>query len=311
MAVYTQLNKTDIQTIADRYEFQIMDFTAMEGGASNSNYLLHSTTGKFMLTVVEDGGIEMAERLAKLLKWLEQHNFFTTKMIPLVNGGFTSSWNGKAVFIKNYIAAELKTSPDLVSIENIGAALARFNQIPAPDFIPDIHVYEQPRFSEVIGTKKDLKYESWLKAKNAVMDGHLPISAPKGIVHGDLFADNVLFPKGNNPIIIDFEEACFHFLVFDLGMAIIGICSEGNEINFEKARALLKGYQKVRPLEPIEKQYLQFFTIYGAVRTSNWRFWKYHIQTPNPERKHLHWVMADIAEKVTKMQEEDFLNLIF
>lgn len=282
----------------------------MEGGASNSNYLLTTDKGLFMLTIFEDGGFKGAKRLAKLLTWFKKQHFFTTRILRSSSGKKVMKWKKKPVFLKKYISAHIVDKPGKKQLKKIGKALARFHQIPAAPFLPKIHVYEQPRFSEVIGSGKDPEYETWLEEKLASMDGHPNIDAPKGIVHGDLFPDNVLFSDRKSPIIIDFEEACLHFLVFDLGMSIIGLCSKDHKINFKKARALLKGYQKIRPLLPIEKQYLQFFTIYGAVKTSNWRFWKYHIDKPNPKRKNKHREMMSLAENVSKIPGDLFLEKV-
>lgn len=69
------------------------------------------------------------------------------------------------------------------------------------------------------------------------------------------------------------------------------------------------GYQKIRPLTDIEKEHLQFFTTYGAMKTSNWRFWKYHIDKPNPQRKQAHRSMMNIAEKVVQIPKQTFINL--
>lgn len=310
MAVYSKLDKNDINKIIRQYEFEVFDYQEMEGGASNSNYLLNTSTGKCMMTIIEDGGFEAANQLAQLLDWFDKNDFFTTRMLASKSGKKVLKWQEKPVFLKNFLPAMVNYQPTLDQIEKIGGALAGFHQIAAPDFLPKIHVYEQPRFADVIGSGKDPQYETWLRHKLNTMHGHPSINAPKGIVHGDLFPDNVLFQENASPIIIDFEEACYHFLVFDLGMTIIGLCSSGSDLHFDKANSLLKGYEKVRKLEPIEKKHLQFFTAYGTMKTSNWRFWKYHIQAPNPARHHLHQVMADLADKIIEMDQNWFLKQV-
>ena len=310
MAVYTKIATKDIRKIAYSYGLKVSDYKPMEDGISNSNYLLKTDRGTFMLTVIEDGGFRGAKRLAKLLSWFKKHQFFTTRLYPAATGEKVLKWRKKPVLLKKFIPATIEYQLRKKQLKKIGRALARFHAIPAPKFLPQIHVYEQPRFSKVIGSGKDPQYETWLSKKLKEMDGHPDIEAPKGIVHGDLFPDNILFPKNKKPVIIDFEEACFHFLVFDLGMTIIGLCSKGKKISIKLVRALIKGYQKVRPLTEVEKGYLQFFTIYGAVTTSNWRFWKYHIDKPNPERKNKHREMMAIAEWVSKIPNDVFLKKV-
>ncbi|MFQ3207164.1 MAG: homoserine kinase type II [Glaciecola sp.] len=85
------------------------------------------------------------------------------------------------------------------------------------------------------------------------MESNLSDSLPRGLIHGDLFNDNLVFENGKFKAIIDFEEACFYYSVFELGMAIVGTCFSNTSIDFNKVTALVDGYQQIRPLEPIEK----------------------------------------------------------
>ena len=68
-----------------------------------------------------------------------------------------------------------------------------------------------------------------------------------------------MFDKGKFKAIIDFEEACVYYRIFDLGMAIVGLCAQGNEIKIGKTKALLGGYQDQTRLKRQERKYLQLF----------------------------------------------------
>ena len=120
-----------------------------------------------------------------------------------------------------------------------------------------------------------------------------------------------MFDGENFKAIIDFEESCQYFKVFDLGMAIVGLCTQEAELRFDKVRALVSGYQRVRALEEREKAVLQLFIEYAAVATSSWRFWKNHIDSPNSENADLHWQMVGLADKVSAILKEKFLEYVF
>jgi hypothetical protein len=77
LAVYTEISEAEVNKIKETYQLNIESFHPMEGGISNSNFLLKSTTGEFMLTIMEDGGFDGAHRLINLLLWFEKQNFFT------------------------------------------------------------------------------------------------------------------------------------------------------------------------------------------------------------------------------------------
>ena len=126
--------------------------------------------------------------------------------------------------------------------------------------------------------------------------------------------------------LIDFEEACHYYFVFELGMAIVGTCArsegvegkkveseevEGEKIDFAKARALVGGYQKVRPLAQLEKASLQMFVRYAATATSYWRFNQYNVANPSEALAGHHWGMVKLAQHVTDIPSTEFLELVF
>ena len=110
--------------------------------------------------------------------------------------------------------------------------------------------------------------------------------------------------------VIDFEEACCHPFIFDIGMAIIGSCTTNNEVTLEKVKVLVEGYQSVRKLNLLEKKSIQLFAIYGAVATSFWRFRQYHIIFPTRSKFQLHQEMVDIANFLHQIDNEDFVEMI-
>ena len=111
--------------------------------------------------------------------------------------------------------------------------------------------------------------------------------------------------------IIDFEEACNYYLVFELGMAIVGCCTEDITINLKKARAFVDGYQQVRKLEEIEKVSLQLFVRYAAVATSYWRFNKYNIEEPSKDMVGHHCQMVQLSKEVVKISTTRFFDALF
>ncbi|MCH8127849.1 phosphotransferase [candidate division KSB1 bacterium] len=139
----------------------------------------------------------------------------------------------------------------------------------------------------------------------------IPPELPCGLIHGDVFYDNILFERGKLKAIIDFEEACLYYKVFDLGMGILGLCTEGTTWVLSKARALVMGYQQVKALEEREKESLQLFCAYAAIATSCWRFWKYHIHSPTVEKADEHWQMVHLAEEIDAVPKTKFLHAVF
>lgn len=312
MANYTQLTSHDIQAIANHYHLTtILKFESIEGGAGNSSYLLQTTEEKYVLTVCDDKTLSAALNLGKLLLWLEKHNFSTTRLLLSTDNTAIISYQDKPVMLKIYIEGDVVEKLDLEMLLQIGGEMAKLHQISTPDYLPHQHAYESQFFSAVIGQSIDTKYEAWLVKQQQHFKENLSSELRYCLIHGDLFYDNVLFENDNFKAIIDFEEACYYYLGFDLGMAIVGMCTENEVINLDKARAFIAGYEQIQPLASIEKQTLQIFIQYAAVTTSCWRFWKYYIDTPNIKNADKHRHMMQIAENISQVSATKFLTAVF
>ena len=121
---------------------------------------------------------------------------------------------------------------------------------------------------------------------------------PKAFIHGDLFPSNIVIAKGENPIIMDFEQACHYYRVFEIGMAIVGLCRENGQLVWSKAEHLVTGYQTITPLMPIEKEKLNTFIIYAAAATAFWRYRQFNIIAPMEKMKDNYREMSAIANQV-------------
>jgi len=310
MVIYTALRKTEIQGVANQYDLAVTTYSPIEGGAGNSSYLIQTQAGEYVLTVFEIG-LERVMILDELLLLLEEYDFPTTRLLTLARGGRIASVQRKPVMVKPYIPGQVVKDLDEMMLEQIGMAMARLHQIPAPDCLPDIHAYGLQTFPNVIGQNIDLAYEAWLAERYAFLGKRIPAGLPRGIIHGDLFYDNALFTGEEFQAIIDFEEACQYYKTFDLGMGIVGLCTEGLKIDLKKVQALVTGYQQVRPLEKKEKNSLLLFVEYAAIATSSWRYWNYNIHAPNKEKARHHREMVQIAKNAQAITPPRFLQAAF
>jgi homoserine kinase type II len=310
MARYTQLNEEDLQEITARYALTVVGFEPIEGGAGNSSYLLRTQQGSYVLTVCE-GALTRVIMLGQLLSLLAQYEFPTTRLVRPPDGDLFTTYMGKPVMLKEYITGGVFKDLDETMLFQVGEAMGRLHQVPAPDFLPDERVYGLQVYADVLGRNIMLEYESWLAERIAYLKENLPPGLPRGMIHGDLFYDNVIFSGKEFRAIIDFEDASRYYKVFDLGMGILGMCMAGTAMVFDKARALVKGYQQVRMLEDGEINNLQLFVEYAAIATSCWRFWKYHIDTPTPEKANKHWQMVRIADGVAALPKTRFVDAVF
>ena len=311
MARYMQLQNTDIEKIAGYYGLTVVNFEPIEGGAGNSSYLLQTRQGSYVLTVFDDKSWAEVVSIGRLLLHLAEYKFPTTRLLAPTKGGVASMYRGKPVLLKAYIVGQVCRDLDETILASIGAAMAHLHQVPAPDFLPDHHPYGRQVFATVIGQNINSEYENWLAGRLTYLEQHLSPELPQGLIHGDLFYDNVLVKENEFRAIIDFEESCHYYKAFDLGMGILGLCTEKRTVALDKARRLVMGYQQVRMLGVREQKALQLFVEYAAIATSFWRFWKYNIHTPVTEKANTHWQMVRLAEAIADIPKARFWEAVF
>jgi len=311
MAIYTRLNAVELETILAPYHIEVKSFTPVAGGNANSNYHIHGSDGEYMLTIIEEKSLLEVEKLATLIKWLGEHHFLTPPVYPTATGETVTQYGGKPVMVKKWIYGVVHEELNANNLGQIGSAMARLHQIPAPDYLAQLPPYGDEYFSIVIGYGKDAKFESWLDKGLRFFNENGPGDLPKGLIHGDVFFDNVLFENNQIKAIIDFEEARNYYFISDLGMGVIGLCASGEKIELTKVREFVAGYERLRPLDLLEKESLQSFIEYAALSTSCWRFWKYNIYSSSLDLKNKHLEMFKIAEDIKLLANDDFMQIVF
>ena len=310
MTQYSKLQAKDIQDILSMYELDLTGYESIEEGEGSSNYLVRAAVGNYVLTVFEIDHNRVVN-MSKLLRWLEENEFPTTRVKESANGDAVTSFHGKPVLIKPYITGQVMDVLHEDLIAQVGAAMAQLHEIPYPDYLPDRHAYGLHTFPSVMESGIDLEYESWLAQRYEFLKERIPVGLPRGMIHGDVFRDNVLFEGKTFKALIDFEDACQYYKVFDLGMAGVGLCTEGSQLRLTHMRSLVEGYQNIRMLEKKEKEVLQLFVEYAAIATSSWRYWKYNIHTPLPEKSEKHYEMVNIAKYASGIPKALFMNSVF
>ncbi len=310
MTQYAILQKEDILEILSRYDLDLKSYDPIDQGEGSSTYLLRTEQRQFVLTLFEIDHIR-AVNMGKLLGLLEKYKFPTSRVYAPENGGPVIGYGGKPVLIKPYITGQVMAVPNEDMISQVGTAMATLHKIPCPDYLPHRYAYGLQTYSDLLDCGIDQEYEDWLAGRLVHLKQRIPARLPRGLIHGDVFRDNVLFVGQTFKALIDFEDACQYYRVFDLGMAVVGLCTEGKQIKLTKVRSLVKGYQTINVLEEQEKKVLRLFIEYAAIALSSWRFWKYNIHTPIAEKADKHMEMVSVANHARAIPKEEFWDSVF
>jgi homoserine kinase type II len=312
MTIYTPIGLDELQSIVSRYELgEVSDFENLDGGQANSSFKLAAAAGLFVLSICDEKTFFDVEQLAELLRYLEDQGFSTTQVIRASDGRLVTEHRGKPVLIKRYLEGFVAEEMTPKMIYRLGREMARLHRIEAPGSLPNRFAYGLESFDEVISSPADPEYRAWLKEKKEYLEQTIRADSPRGLIHGDIFYDNVLCKQDDSVVLIDFEEACSYYKVFDVGMCTAGACNTGGLVDLKKTRILVDGYQSMRRLEPGEKEQLRAFVIYGAVATSFWRFRQYNLILPDSVNSRTYLKMNAIADQVHGLTPEEFYREVF
>ena len=140
---------------------------------------------------------------------------------------------------------------------------------------------------------QDHPFLDWLEDFADYLEPYLTDDLARTLVHGDIFADNVIMDPVRGPVIMDFEEATVYYRLFDVGMTIVGTCRAGARIDPAAREALVRGYREVISLSPAEVRALPAFVNYAAAAMASWRFWQFNVVQPEAgKREHYRELQA-------------------
>jgi homoserine kinase type II len=312
MTIYTRLERDEIVRLTAQYPIGVLeDIEDMTGGQANSSFKLTASTGNYVLSICDEKTAGEVEHLARVLRYLAENGFRTTRVVSTTEGAMVSNHRGKPVLLKHYLEGSVTKNMTAAMARLVGRELALLHQVTPPHGLPPRFAYGLESFDEVITSRLDNDYRTWLREKMAYLTQAISPDLPRCLIHGDVFYDNALFKGKKLAALIDFEEACHYYRTFDLGMCAAGSCTTGGLLDVNKTRALVDGYLEIGNLASREKKALQAFVIYGATATSFWRFRQYNLLLPGHENSKTYRQMNLIADQVHDMPVDDFFNTMF
>jgi homoserine kinase type II len=261
MAVYTELKKTLIDELADDYNLgRITDVIAIPEGSVNSNYLIETGKARFLLRIDEVKSEGEVKREIDLLAFLRKHSFPCPHPLQDRMGRVYREYDGKCLSLFRYIDGRTLQVARLrpAQLENIGHALGDLHVIGKGykkgidnrfsfERVADLYIAVRGRLPNYF-RKVTRTLEDEIEYLTRYLEGKLP----KGIIHGDLFADNLLFRGERLMAVLDFEAACRGKFIFDIATAVNALCFVGGSYSLDRFRYLLRGYESVRTLSLAE-----------------------------------------------------------
>ena len=286
MAVYTKINKKDLLYINKKFnDERFLSFKGIKQGIENTNYLLKSKNKKFILTIFE-------KRVSKkeipfFMKLMDK--LFTSKINcpkPLKNkdGKYLINLKNKTACIVSFLQGKDKKNLNIKNCYDVGRVIAQMH----------LHTQKIKLFRKnSMGVKnlnpllKSIKFKSkkftnidkFLKINFDNIKKKWPKKLPGGIIHGDLFIDNIFFKNNKLSGIIDFYFAANDYFMYEIAICINALCfdkiNSKFKINKNKIKSLIKGYESIRNISLKEKKSLNILCRGAAMRYFLTRLYDY------------------------------------
>lgn len=275
MAVYTQVDDEQLSAFVARYGLgRVRSCKGIAEGVENTNYLLHTDKGPFILTLYEK-----RVKLGDLPFFLGLMDHLAAKGItcPLpvhdANGQALGELAGRPAALITFLEGVWPRHPTAMHCAGVGEVLAKLhvagadfalkrpNALGLAGWAPLFQRFEQHADSIAPGLRTQISDEI------AFLAAQWPTALPKGVIHADLFQDNVFFLGDQLSGVIDFYFACNDALAYDVAICLNAWCfGDDGRFDIAKGAALLTSYQRVRPLSDAERTALPILARGSALR---------------------------------------------
>ena len=286
MAVYTKISKKDISYINRKFDIEkILEFKGIKQGIENTNYLLRSKNKKFILTIFEKRvSKKEIPFFMKLMDELNNSEINCPKPQKKKDGSYLINIKNKTACIVSFLRGKDKKSLNFKNCHDIGQMIAEMHHSSKK-----INLFRKnsmglkflnPLLKSIkFKSKKLTRLEKFLKTNFKDIKTKWPKNLPNGIIHGDLFIDNIFFKNNRLSGVIDFYFAANDFFMYEIAICVNALCFDKKKSKFlmnrKKVKNLIKGYEKIRKISINEKKSLNILCRGAAMRYFMTRLYDY------------------------------------
>ena len=275
MAVYTDVAADDLAEFLGAYQIgELLSYKGIAEGVENSNFLLHTTAGYFILTLYEKRvASDDLPYFLSLMAHLAARGVNCPQPAKNRDGAVFGTLSGRPAAIINFLEGVWPRRPNAAHCAGVGEALAKMH-IAGRDF-PLMRTNPlsvqgwRPLFDAAAPRADSVQHGlcDFLKCELDHLEARWPSHLPNGVIHADLFPDNVFFLGEKLSGLIDFPFACNDILAYDVAICLNAWCFEPDHaFNVTKARALLGAYGRERSLSQAEQDALPLLARGAALR---------------------------------------------
>ena len=307
MSVYTSLSRAEIESVLSSYQLApLIRFTGISAGIENTNYLLHTAQGDFVLTIYEHYTAEKIMPYLDLLVQLGKYESYYPVPLADAKHQYLQELAGKPAAVFNCLPGESVLQATDKQCQSVANALAR------------LHL----KSSSLALQKKNPRNIDWIQASAKQLDCYLSaqdarllkdevdyqcqyatLHLPQGIIHADLFKDNVLFQGDRLTGMLDFYAASRDCYLLDIAIALNDWCVDVQGVYDHRRQAVfMQAYQQLRMLDDEEQK-----TLPVLLRRACLRFWLSRLEHKlNPKQGEMTQVKDPACFKDLLLQHRHF-----
>ncbi len=272
MSVFTPVSTADADALLDHYSLGVVE--KLEGiaqGVENTNYFLTTTTGEYVLTLFEHLPREDLPFFVGLMDHLARHDVTCPVPMRMDDGRFIAEVNGKPAVIVTRLPGSARAKPTVEDCRTVGGILAGIH-VAGVEYDASLENGRgrawRERFAEAARPRLSPGENDLIESENRYQAMHDDTVLPVGVIHGDLFHDNVLWDDEGRGGVIDFYFACDDVLLYDVAIAVNDWCVQHDAtLDGERTRAFVEGYDGLRPLTELERELWPVMLRRAALRT--------------------------------------------
>ncbi len=285
MSVFTTVTPEQLRVWLQQYALgDLVELKGIASGITNTNYFVTTSAGRYVLTLFEKNTAEELPYFLDLMAHLARHGILCPQPVANNRGDYIGMLNGKPASLVSCLRGASLEHPEPKHCAEVGAFLARMHL--AGLSFPD--TMENPRgphwwstTAHAVGPLLNAEERRLLENELAHQAEFRGLALPRGVIHADLFRDNVLFDGDKLGGAIDFYYACNDVLAYDLAITVNDWCVDAEgALDLPRLEVMLAAYHAQRPLSEQERAAWPALLRAGALRFWLSRLYDYHFPQP-------------------------------
>lgn len=294
MAVYTKLEESEMREVINLYEVgNLVSFTGITKGIMNSNYLIKTDSGKYILRILEmDRETDEEQKELKFLEYISSHNIPCPGVVLTKKGEDYIFIKGKMASLFTFLEGKEVLDINSEILYKFGKILAKMHNLSTGmnltrnekielEYLYEFIAADEKKLKEILSENYEGVSQKLQNIRNTDFS-----KLPSGIIHNDIFPDNVFVKDGEITGLIDFNDAMTAPFVHDISIVLnFWIYCKFGSYKKELCDSFFKGYEEVRTLTEAEKSYLPVSLDKAALTFVFLRIKKFNFHDGEAERE--------------------------